>query len=112
MVMSVTLGENATFRVLANFSSENLKFQWLHNMTNISSEGMSSVLTVMNVMKKAGGNYSCIVFFPFGRNITSKEAQLFVCKEYYYNGITFFKINPIIKQFHQFLSADIHLIRL
>ena len=80
MVMNVTLGENATFKVLANFSSENLKFQWLHNKTNVSKEGMSSVFTVTNPTKMDGGNYSCIVFFPFGGNITSKEAQLFVCK--------------------------------
>ena len=80
--MNVTLGKNVTMKVLANFSSENLKFQWLHNTTNIvSSEGVNSVLTVMNVMKTDGGNYSCVVFSPFGWNITSKEAQLFVCKE-------------------------------
>ena len=78
MIMSVTLGENAIFKILANLSD--VKFQWLHNMANVSSEGMNSVLTVMNVMKTDGGNYSCVVFFPFGRNIISKEAQLFVCK--------------------------------
>lgn len=78
--MSVTLGENAIFKVLANFSD--VKFQWLHNMTNVSSEGMNSVLTVTNVMKTNGGKYSCVVYFPFGRNIISKEAQLFVCKDW------------------------------
>jgi hypothetical protein len=82
MVMNVTLGNNATFRMLiASFGGENLKFQWLHNRTNVSSEGMSSVFTVMSATKMDGGKYSCVVFFPLGESITSKEAQLLVCKE-------------------------------
>ena len=84
MIMNLTLGKNATFRVSANFS-ENLKFQWLYNNTNVISGGRSSVLTVMNVTKEDGGIYNCIVSFPFGGNIASKEAQLFVCKYYYDN---------------------------
>ena len=78
MIMNVTLGKNATFKVLANFS--NARFQWLHNQTIVSSEGMSYMYTVMNATKMAVGNYSCNVSLPFGENITSKEAQLFVCK--------------------------------
>lgn len=77
--MNVTLGKNATFKVLANFSGA--MFQWLHNGTSVSKEGISSLFMVVNATKMAGGNYSCIVFFPFGENITSKEAQLFVCKQ-------------------------------
>ena len=78
MIMNVTLGKNATFKVLTNFS--NARFQWLHNQTIVSSEGMSSMYTVVNATKMAGGNYSCNVSLPFGENIMSKEAQLFVCK--------------------------------
>ena len=88
MIMNVTLGENVTFEVLANFGSENLEFQWQNKNTNIS-EGMSSVLTVMNVTRRDAGNYSCIVSLPFGESITSKEAWLFVCKYNYDSKISF-----------------------
>ena len=78
--MNVTSGNNATFNVLATFGSDDLKFQWLHNKNNVNKEGTSSVLTVMNVTKVNEGNYSCIVSFLLRENITSKEAQLFICK--------------------------------
>ena len=78
--MNVTLGENATFTVLANFGSRNLKFQWLHDEIKISKEGNSSVLTLVDVTKMNQGRYSCIIYFQPGRSITSKEAQLFICK--------------------------------
>ena len=78
MVMNVTQGKNTTFKVLANFSDA--KLQWLHNQTIVSSEGVTSMYTVVNATKMAGGTYTCNVSLPFGENIMSKEAQLFVCK--------------------------------
>ena len=89
--MNVTSGKNTTFKVLTTFGSDDLKFQWLYNKTIVISEGMSSVLTVMSVTKMNEGSYSCIVSFPFGENITSKEAQLFVC-EHCYDGIILFTL--------------------
>ena len=81
MALNVTLGKNATFKLLANYSG--VKFQWRNNSTNITKDGTNSVLMVINVTKMDEGNYSCIVSFPVGGTITSKKAQLFVCKYNY-----------------------------
>ena len=79
----VSTGKTAKFEVNASFPVE--AFQWQHNNENISDGEKyfgttASNLTIMNVGKDDGGNYSCIVTTEYGLDVSSQQAQLKVCK--------------------------------
>lgn len=73
---------DATFTV--NFSGVSVGFQWQLNKKDIEGEHakmMDLIITTVTEMNE--GNYTCIVTFSsFEGKITSKRAELFVCKLY------------------------------
>ena len=81
----VSTGKNATGFEISTSFPVNVGFQWQHNNMNIVDGekyfgATTSNLTVVNITKNDGGNYSCIVTTTFGLNVSSQQAQLKVCK--------------------------------
>ena len=79
----MSTGNHTRFEVNASFSA--MKFKWQHNKMNISdgdkfSGANTSNLTITNIQKADGGNYSCIVTTVFGLGVSSQQVQLKVCK--------------------------------
>ena len=82
----LSIGKTAEFIVNTSFPTD-VTFQWQHNNMNItggekcSEAGVNtSILTIVNISKSDGGNYSCIVTTVFGLKVSSQQAQLKVCK--------------------------------
>ncbi len=73
---SVTVGQSATFRVVAS-GSGTLSYQWTRNGSAISGANSSSYTTPATVMGDDGAKFACVVSNPKG-SATSNEATLTV----------------------------------
>ena len=78
----VTEGMDAIFSVIFPDAITSKSFQWQVDGEDITGEhAMMMKLTIVNVTEMEEGNYTCIVTFSISQgNITSKRAELLVCK--------------------------------
>ena len=79
----VSTGKSTGFEINASFPV--MKYQWQYNKMNIIdgekySGAATDNLTITNIEKADGGNYSCIVTTVFGLDVFSQQAQLKICK--------------------------------
>ena len=82
--LNIPEGQTVMFTVEA--TGTEIEYQWQRDGNDLSNNvrfiGMNlSTLTITDVVEEDGGNYTCVVSNALG-NLTSKAAELTVCKSF------------------------------